>query len=65
MGRSVQRELYFRKHIQVAPTPEDYMQALAISPYKTHKRMFKALLPEFKRMLQESEETKDESSLVD
>ena len=44
------RNLYFNKCIKNTETVEDYLLALAMSPFKTHRRMAEALLPEYERM---------------
>lgn len=58
MGNSNQRDVYFRKHIQDQPTPEDYLNALASSPYRTHQRMAVLLADEL-RLLQASVKQSD------
>ena len=48
MGKN--RDLYFEKNIRNAPTVEKYIENLALSPYKTHRRMSLALLPVYEKL---------------
>lgn len=47
MGRSNGRDLYFTRYIEPARTPEEYMEALKKSPYRTHRRMAALLKPQY------------------
>lgn len=42
---SHQRSAYFNKNIKNQPTSGLYLEALAASPYRTHRRMAVALMP--------------------
>lgn len=44
------RQLYFDKNIRNTKTPEEYLKALAGSPYRTHRRMAVALQEQFKQL---------------
>jgi hypothetical protein len=61
LGRSLNKELYFRKEIQNKPTAQSYLEALNNSPYKTHKRMAVALAQQGEFILQQAAEHFKES----
>lgn len=47
---SANRQLYFDKHIRRSKTPEQYLTALANSPYRTHRRMALALQEQYNQL---------------
>lgn len=54
--KSSERSLYFEKKIKPQPTPQEYLVALATSPYKTHRRMAVALQPILDNLIKEKQE---------
>jgi len=58
MGRN--RDIYFAKYCQNAPTVEKYMEGLMKSPFRTHQRMAQALLPELKKLIEDQQKIIDE-----
>ena len=59
--RAIQRQRHFNVHIEPQPNVTDYMMALAKSPYSTHRRMAKALLPQLESLI----DAKQEESAID
>ena len=51
MGNCNQRTLYFERNIKNQPTATKYIDALWVSPFKTHRRMAKALVELHKELL--------------
>ena len=45
MGRSLGRERHFEKYIRNTPDHITFISALGKSPYRTHQRMAKNLVP--------------------
>lgn len=57
MGKSSNRSLYFDKHIKNLESPEDYLLALAKSPYSTHRKLSLLLNAQFKILKENHEES--------
>ena len=49
--RAMNRKLYFNKNIEPQESPQDYVLALAQSPFKTHRRMAVVLTPVMENLL--------------
>jgi hypothetical protein len=63
------RDMYFLKHIENQTTPEKYLMALRMSPYKTHRRAAKEVERELKLLkgqhaaiIKESNDTSENNS---
>jgi hypothetical protein len=63
MGRSTNRNVYFKKMIEPQPTPASYLKALEDSPYRTHRRMAVALKPLAEQLTKDLEEQQKKVAL--
>lgn len=53
------RQLYFDKYIRNTKTPEEYIEALKKSPYRTHNRAAERLAVMLNDMIMEREKNAD------
>ncbi len=58
MGKSVNREIYLSRAISKSgKDQQELMKFLAISPYKQHKKMAKAMLDEVQKLREQNSPT--------